>query len=431
MSRHRANLLRQAAASGAVATDLCRQDIRRMGISATEAAKPALDAAQPRPAPLRVMLIANTGWNIIRFRMPLAEALVRHGCEILVVADFEPTQLAEAERPGVRAFALEIDAAGIDPRADLSYGIRLHRLIRRLRPDIVHLFTIKPIVYGTLGAKLAGTRGIVAALTGAGMAQTGRRRWLTAVVQGLLRLSFAGRTCAIFQNEADLAMFAGKRLMPADRAFLIPGSGIDTDQLSPEPSTGGTARKTFLMASRMLWSKGVGDFVQAARLVKAHYPDAEFVLFGGAKEDYGSKNPDFIDRTWLNDLNADGVVAWRGWTQPDIVEAAIRQAAAVVLPSTYGEGIPRSLIEASAAGVPIITTDTAGCRDAVLPAVSGFICRANAPKDLAAAMMELLRQPDMIARMGSAGRQLALERFDQEHIVKQTLQVYARALAAS
>jgi glycosyltransferase involved in cell wall biosynthesis len=181
----------------------------------------------------------------------------------------------------------------------------------------------------------------------------------------------------------------------------------------------------------MLWSKGVGDFVAAARLVRRSHPQARFILFGGAQDDYGSKNPDFIDRPWLEALNAEGVVVWRGWTPPEIVEDAMRlAAAAVVLPSSYGEGVPRSLTEAAAAGVPIITTDTPGCRDTVLPGESGFLCRAGAPEELAAAMAELLRRPELVRAMGAAGRRLAVERFDQAHIVRQTLEVYAAALAA-
>jgi glycosyltransferase involved in cell wall biosynthesis len=391
---------------------------------------PQRSGAEQAPALGRIVLVANTGWNILRFRGPLIEALVAQGYDVVAVADFRPTQLADARRLGARPFAMPIDAAGQDPRADIGYCIRLYRLLRRLRPDVAHFFTIKPIVYGVPAAKLAGTRGIVAALTGSGIVQAGQRSWLTPVVRGLLRLAFAGRTRAIFQNQADLAAFAGRRLVSVDRAYLIAGSGIDTVRLAPEADDSRGARDTFLMASRMLWSKGVGDFVAAARLVRRTNPNAKFVLFGGAQDDYGSKNPDFIDRAWLDALNAEGVVAWRGWTPPEIVEAAMRRAAAVVLPSSYGEGVPRSLTEAAAAGVPIITTGTPGCRDTVLPGESGFVCRANAPEELASAMVELLRRPELVQAMGAAGRRLALERFDQAHVVKRTLEVYAAALAA-
>ena len=166
--------------------------------------------AKQAPALRRIVLVANTGWNILRFRGPLIEALVAQGYDVAVVADFQPAQLAEAQRLGARPFALLIDAAGLDPRADLGYGIRLYRLLRRLRPDVAHFFTIKPIVYGVPAAKLAGTRGIVAALTGSGIVQAGRRAWLAPLVRGLLRLAFAGRTRAVFQNDTDLAVFAGR-----------------------------------------------------------------------------------------------------------------------------------------------------------------------------------------------------------------------------
>ena len=182
------------------------------------------------------------------------------------------------------------------------------------------------------------------------------------------------------------------------------------------------------MASRMLWSKGVADFASAARLVKQVYPAARFVLFGGSREDYGSKNPDFIERSWLEALNREGVVEWCGWTDPIEVEGAMRAAAAVILPSYYAEGVPRALIEATAAGVPVITTDLPGCRDTVVDGRSGFLVPPRSPERLAAAMAALLRDPDRIAAMGREARRLAVATFDRRLIVDQTLAVYERAL---
>ena len=376
------------------------------------------------------MLVANTGWNILRFRGPLIEALVAQGFDVAVAADFRPAQLTEAQRLGARPFALPIDAAGLDPRADLGYGIRLYRLLRRERPDVTHFFTIKPIVYGVPAAKLAGTRGIVAALTGSGILQDSRRVWLTPLVQSLLRFAFAGRTHAVFQNDADLAAFAvtaaGERRPDAPYRGIRHRHNAACSRAGRQRDYAGYFPDGFAHALE----QGRRRLRCSGEAGETNYPDAKFVLFGGAQDDYGSRNPDFIERAWLDALNVERTVAWRGWTPPEIVEAAIRQAAAVVLPSTYGEGVPRSLIEAAAAGVPIITTDTPGCRDAVLSGASGFLCPANAPEELAAAMVKLLSRPELVRAMGAAGRRLALERFDQTHVVAQTLGVYAAALAA-
>jgi glycosyltransferase involved in cell wall biosynthesis len=178
----------------------------------------------------------------------------------------------------------------------------------------------------------------------------------------------------------------------------------------------------------MLWSKGVADFVAAARMIKPRHPQASFILFGGSAEDYGSKNPDFIPRSWLEDLNREGTVTWRGFTEPALIEAAMRSAAAVVLPSSYAEGVPRTLIEAAAAGAPIITTDTPGCRDTVVDQVSGFLTSLNAPAEVAQAMATLLDNPQLTAKMGRESRQLAVSRFDCRIVVDATVTVYERQL---
>src|SRR5918996_1673514 len=302
-----------------------------------------------------VVLVANTGWNIIRFRAELMTGLLDAGWTVSAVASFNGDHLDRLRRLGVRPIPVELDAAGRNPVRDLAYLGRLTYRIRQLRPDLVHLFTIKPVIWGTFAARLAGVPGIVA----------------------------------------------------SHRATLIAGSGIDTEALVPDLSRRPAERKAFVMASRMLWSKGVADFVAAARLVKQHHPAAQFVLFGGAREDYGSKNPDFIERSWLEALNREGAVEWCGWTDPVEVEAAMRAAAAVILPSYYREGVPRALIEAAAAGVPVITTDLPGCRDTVIDGGSGFLVPPRAPERLAAAMAELLLDPERIAAMGREARRLA------------------------
>lgn len=375
-----------------------------------------------------VTLIGNTGWNVVRFRGELIAGLLEAGWQVSAIAAFSDQQQAHLRRHGVVTLPIEIDAAGKDPRKDLAYAVELVACLRSLQPDLVHLFTIKPVIYGALAARLAGTPGIVASVTGAGILRADGRAWLGHVLRPLLRVSLAGRPQVVFQNLDDLRAFVAERIVPTSRATCIAGSGVDTDALVPDRATPPRRRRTFVMAARMLWSKGVGDFVAAARIVRRETPEADFVLFGGTAEDYGSKNPDFIDRDWLESVQREGVVDWRGWTEPGEVETAMRSAAAVVLPSYYAEGVPRTLIEAAAAGAPIITTDLPGCRDVVIAGRSGLLVPPRAPQSLAAAMTEILRAPERIAAMGEAGRRLAVARFDRRVIIAETLQVYERAL---
>lgn len=379
--------------------------------------------------PRHVVLVANTGWNIVRFRAELISGLLEAGWTVSAIASFDGDHLERLRRLGVRPIRLELDAAGRNPARDLAYLTRLARRLAHLSPDLVHLFTIKPVIWGTYAAKLAGVTGIVASLTGAGILRADGHPWLGRVLRPLVRAALAGRAETVFQNRDDMRSFIAAGIVSAARATLIAGSGIDTGALTPDLDRLPAERTSFVMASRMLWSKGVADFVAAARLVKQAHPAAEFVLFGGSREDYGSKNPDFIERGWLEALNREGVVAWRGWTDPGEVERAMRAAAAVILPSYYAEGVPRALIEATAAGVPVITTDLPGCRDTVLDGRSGFLVPPRAPERLAAAMAALLRDPDRIAAMGREARRLAVSTFDRRLIVAQTLAVYERALA--
>lgn len=376
----------------------------------------------------RVVLIANTGWNIIRFRRELIMALLEGGFDVSVVAAFNDEECELLCRLGAQPFRLPLDAAGHNPVRDLVYAARLTRLLRRLKPDLVHLFTIKPVIYGALAARGAGVPAIVASITGAGVLGRGRTRWLRAVVRPWVRVALRAPALTIFQNRDDLQSFVAAGLVSAARAMCIRGSGVDTELLQPDWSVPAPRRTRFMMASRMLWSKGVADFVTAARLVKQRHAQASFVIFGGTSEDYGSKNPDFIGRAWLEALNREGVVTWRGWTDPAEIETAMRTSAAVVLPSSYPEGVPRSLIEAAAAGAPIITTDQPGCRDIVIDGSSGFLCPTHSPECLAEAMLQLLDCPDRITAMGQAGRRLAAESFDTRVVTRATLEVYDRVL---
>lgn len=383
-------------------------------------------AAQPAR---HVVLVGNTGWNIVHFRRDLIAALVRAGWRVSAIAAFDRKQLEQLTALGAEGIALEIDAAGRNPLDDLAYLFQLTRRLRRLRPDLIHLFTLKPVIYGALAAKLARVPGIVTSITGAGMLGGGSRPWLRRLLRGLMRAALSGRPLVVFQNPDDRAWFLAHGIVPESRAFLIAGSGVDTEALRP-PATPSARRTSFVMASRMLKSKGVADFVAAARIVGRRHPDARFELFGGTSQDYGSKNPDFVERAWLEQVDREGVVTWHGWTAPAEVEAAMRRAAAVVLPSTYAEGVPRCLIEAAALGAPIITTDHPGCRDAVIDGETGTLVPPHAPEALAAAMAALLAEPARIAAMGEAGRRLACERFDQRLVNDATTTIYCRALGS-
>jgi glycosyltransferase involved in cell wall biosynthesis len=374
-----------------------------------------------------VALVTNTGWSMVRYRGELLRGLLERGWRVSAIADLSENDMAGLRHLGVEPVRLQVEGAGRRPAHDLGYLIRLARLLRRLRPDLVHNFSVKPVVYGSLAAKLAGVPGIVDTVTGGGRLRVGESDRLQGLIRRLYRLALRGRPVVVFQNRDDLELFVADGLVARARTAYIAGSGVDTQALTPDLSIPPSARTCFVMASRMLWTKGVADFVAAARLLKPRYPQAAFALFGGSAEDYGSKNPDFIPKAWLEALNREGVVTWHGFTAPAAVEAAMRAAAAVVLLS-QAEGVPRTLIEAAAAGAPIITTDAPGCRDTVIDGKSGFLCPINAPAQVAAAMAQLLEEPALIAAMGRAGRELAVARFDRAQVIEATVAIYEQQL---
>ncbi|MGI9436192.1 MAG: glycosyltransferase family 4 protein [Geminicoccaceae bacterium] len=386
--------------------------------------------SQEPSAKKHIALIANTGWNIVRYRGELMSALIERGWKVSAIAAFSEEQARQLRDIGAHPYPLHINAAGVNPFHDIAYFFRVLRILRRLQPDLVHAFTMKPVIYGAWAAKLAGIQCVVASITGGGMLlRGGGKAWIGRIVWPMISAALSGRTQTIFQNPDDLALFVDQRALRHSQATCIASSGVNTAALKPDPHLAATERTCFLMASRMLWSKGVGDFVAAARLVKRDFPEVSFVLYGGSREDYDSKNPDFIERAWLADLNREGIVTWRGRTDAGKVEAAMRSAAAVVLPSYYPEGVPRCLIEAASAGTPIITTDTPGCRDAVIDDVSGFLVPPKSPTQLAEAMATLLRDPTRIAAMGLKGRDIAVTTFDARLIVDRTISVYQPMLA--
>jgi glycosyltransferase involved in cell wall biosynthesis len=352
--------------------------------------------------------------------------LCAEGWQVAAIGDFSDTEAGTLRGWGVEPFPVKLDAAGTSLVRDARYISALLRLYRRVRPTVVHHFSIKPVVYGSLAARVAGVPHVVNSVTGLGTAYSSDRRWLSLLVRGLYRLALGGRGVAVFQNGDDLERFVSSGLVRAERAVLVPGSGVDTQALTPETTLSDGRRNTFIMVSRMLWSKGVADFVDAARTVRQRCPDAKFLLIGGAREDYGSKNSDFVPRDWLEQVSREGVVDWLGWTPPGEVESWMRRSAAVVHPSYYPEGVPRSLIEAAAAGAPIVTTDTPGCRDTVQHGISGYLCPARCPDDLAEAMVRIIEDPDSIERMGREGRRLAVERFDEKIVLDKLLALYVR-----
>lgn len=357
---------------------------------------------------MHIMMTVNAAWNIWNFRRPLVEALSADGHQITVLAPPDDS-VADLERIGCRFRPLEMSVKGLNPVEDLKLQRRLKQIFKEEQPDAILSFTIKNNIFGARAAHSAGVpfvpnvTGLGTAFLSGGLLQT--------IAEQLYRRAFGKLPIVFFQNEDDRDLFLDIKLVRADQARLLPGSGIDLIRFAAAEMPPADAPSVFLMIARLLRDKGVIEFVEAARLIKARNPEARFQLLGAA----GSENRSAIDNATVEAWVAEGVVEYLGTTND--VRPAIAAASCVVLPS-YREGAPRTLIEAAAMARPLIATDVPGCRAVVDTDVSGFLCEVRNSDSLAMAMGRFLAlSPSARAAMGQAGRAKMEREFDQALVV--------------
>lgn len=359
----------------------------------------------------KVVIAINTSWNLVNFRAGLIRALVDSGYEVVVAAptDEYASRLAAL---GCRFIPLPMDNKGTHPGRDLLLLWRFYQLLRRERSDVYLAYTVKPNVYGSLAAHALGIP-VINNIAGLGAVFI-KDSCLTRLVRGLYRLALSRSAKVFFQNDDDRQMFISGELVAQVVTDRLPGSGIDLAKFAPAPLPGQSPIR-FLLIARMLWDKGVGEFVEAARLLKSRGTNDDFCLLGFLDV----QNPSAISRKQMDLWVEEGFVRYLGVS--DDVRAEIAAADCVVLPS-YREGTPRALLEAAAMGRPIITTDAVGCRDVVDEGENGYLCRPRDADDLAekmARMAELL--PADRHLMGQRGREKVEREFDERIVINKYL----------
>jgi glycosyltransferase involved in cell wall biosynthesis len=369
---------------------------------------------------MKILLFANTDWYLFNFRLPLIRTLHERGVEVVLLSP--PGEYGERlQEKGYRWIPFNLARAGMNPFRELFTILQLVQVYQREKPDVVHHFTVKCVLYGSIAARLARIKAIVNAVTGLGyifMQGNLVKKLFQAFVLAFYRLALRG-TQVIFQNRDDRAAFLQAWLVHPERIHLIPSSGVDLQvfRLTPEPSQ---VDPIVMLAARMLWDKGIAEFVEAAQMLKNKGVAARFVLVGKPYLD----NPASVSQEQLEAWQQSGIVEWWGWR--DDMPAVLAQASIVCLPS-YREGLPKTLIEASALGRVVVTTDVPGCRDAVIPEQTGLLVPVKNAPALAAALETLLSNSELRAQMGQAGHFFAVKTFSSENVVAHTLDVYARA----
>jgi glycosyltransferase involved in cell wall biosynthesis len=368
----------------------------------------------------RIVVAANSAWNLVHFRAGLVRALADAGYEVVAAAPPDPASQAAIAALFSRCIRIPIDRSGLNPVADVRLLGRFVRLLRRERPAAFLGFTVKPNVYGCLAARLTGVPAI-ANVSGLGTAFLSQPM-LQGIVERLYRLAFAKTAIVFFQNDDDRDLFVGRRLVRASQARLLPGSGIDTRHFAVTPVPDGPP--VFLLIARLIGDKGVREFAEAARTVRATHPEARFQLLGPIDEG----NRTAISRRELDSWVDEGVVEYLG--EADDVRPFIEQATVIVLPS-YREGLPRTLLEGAAMGTPLLATDVPGCRQVVNDRRNGLLCRVRDADALAAAMNEMIAMPgSRLREMGEAGRTLVETSFDEAEVVRLNLEALREIVPA-
>lgn len=352
------------------------------------------------------LIVAGNARSLIANRSDLIRDMLTAGLEVAAAvptADYLP----EVEELGITIYLVEMGRTGINPLHDLKYLLALRRLLRQVRPKVVFGYTIKPVVYGSLAARLAGVPRIYSMITGLGhvfTTENARNRRLQKIIGVLYRLGLSANRRVFFQNPDDLQEFVERGMLKdRDKAVRTYGSGVDMQRFARESQPEGAT--TFLFIGRLLTEKGIAEFCEAARQVHADYPEARFVAVGP----HDPNLPHSCSNEDLERWKVEGVVEFPGGVKD--VRPWIALSSVFVLPS-YREGTPRSVLEAMSMGRPIITSDAPGCRETVEEGINGFLVAPRSVAPLTEAMVRFLAEPKLIAEMGEASWQLVERHYD-------------------
>jgi glycosyltransferase involved in cell wall biosynthesis len=371
---------------------------------------------EARSAPRRrVVIIASYAPSLWNFRAELIELLVQRGYEVIACAPRYDQAGEQLARLGARFAELGVDRTSVNVLSDLTYLCRLLLLLYRLRPNVIISYTAKPVIWGSIAARVFGVPRIIAMITGLGFAFTPDSRRggvLPYVVEFLYRGALQGCHSVVFQNPDDRAEFVTRRFVRAEASFVVNGSGVNVRRFAPVSLPNDAV---FLLIARLLEDKGIRQFCEAGRQLHTRFPRARFRIVG-----WFDSNPHAVSRETLAEWCGNGIIDYRG--PVDDVRPEIAAARVYVLPSYYREGTPRTVLEAMAMGRPVITTDVPGCRETVRDGWNGYLVPPRDSGALAAAMERFIVSPELAASMGANSRALAEEKYDATRVARSVIE---------
>ena len=370
---------------------------------------------------MKIVISANTSWYIYNFRLGLARALKEKGYEVIIVAPYD--KYSDKLSKEFKYYDIFINRKGINPIQDFKTFLMYYKIYKNIKPKVALHFTIKPNIYGTLACALLGIKSIVT-ITGLGYTFS-NTSWITKLVKFLYKFALSKADKVFFQNKDDYELFIKENLVEKNKCEILPGSGVNTSIFSPMDIKKDNENFRFLLIGRMLWDKGIGEYVEAAKLIKEKYSNVEFFLLGQIDDNY----PKAISKTQIEKWEKEGIIKYLGVKEN--VKEEIAKADCIVLPS-YREGIPRALLEAASMEKPIITTDVPGCREVVDDGINGFLCKPKDSKDLAKKMEKMLNlKEEERIKMGKKGREKVIKSFDEKIVIQKYLDAIKELLKTS
>ncbi len=370
-----------------------------------------------------IAFVSNSAWSVYNFRLEVIQKMIEQGYQVLIIApddDFSPL----LTKAGCRFIPIQFNNKSENPLKDIGFYFQLKRLYKQLKPDFIFHYVAKPNIYGSMAAA-ANKIPSVSVITGLGFAFA-RRNWLYWLITKLYKHALKKTKEVWFLNNEDARVFINEKIVNIERVRVLPGEGVNADFFSPEHNL--VKRKddkfTFLMSSRLLKSKGIGLYADAARILLKKNYDVRFELIGF----FEKHHPDSITQEDLSKWENEGLVHYLGYSKD--VRVHLNKADCFVFPSFYNEGVPRSLMEAASMEIPIITSLNRGCKEVVLNNSNGYICNKNDPFDLADKMERMINlTTEDRNRMGKNGRLLVLRKFDINNIVEEYMKMLGRDLS--
>lgn len=369
----------------------------------------------------KILVLGSHAESLIIFRLDMLIAMTKHHEVIACAPDASASVLQKLKSHGISYVPVKLARTGLNPIADLQTVSELYKIFKTVRPCQVFLYTSKPVIYGSIAAKIAGVKHIYSMITGIGsyFVHTDlKSRMVRGIMSALYKVALSFNAKVFFQNPDDIADFAASGIFKnSSKTIITNGSGVNLDYFTQLPLPAN--KISFILTARFILAKGVIEYLTAAKQIKERYPHVEFLLVGW----YENKD-ESIAPSVIQEYIDQGIIQYLGKLED--VRPALSQSSVFVLPS-YREGVPKTVLEAMACGRAIISTNVPGCKETVKVGVNGFLVPARSVASLREAMEEFIIKPELIAQMGQRSREIAVEKYD----VNQVNTVILNAMAES